>query len=91
LEVWLLRDVLWKLVRVDEVLLLDDFWSELRQGLVFSSPGSSAFWSGGVKTKVNLSCLIGVGERVKNILWVVEMSSMSVPPRLWDLVVEKSR
>jgi len=29
LEVWLLGDGLWKLMWVDEVLLLDDLWSEL--------------------------------------------------------------
>lgn len=91
LEVWLLGDVLWKLVGIDEVLLLDDLWSELGQGFVFSGPGSSALWSGGIKTEVDLSGLISVGEGVENILWVIEMSSMSVPPRMWDLVVEESR
>jgi hypothetical protein len=30
LEVWLLGNVLWKLMWVDEVLLLDDLWGELR-------------------------------------------------------------
>jgi hypothetical protein len=73
-----------------KVFLLDYFWGELSPTSVLGSPGSSAFIGGGVDSKVDSSLLIGVSEGVEDLFWVVEMSSVSVPPWVWDLVVEKS-
>jgi len=73
-----------------EVLLFNYFWGKFSPTSILSSPGSSSLICGGVDSKVNSSLLISVGEGVKGLFWVVKMTSVSMPPWVWDFVVEKS-
>lgn len=84
-------------VRELHVLHLDDLRSELRKGLVLSAESCSSFFGSGIHSEVNLGLLVGVGERVECLLFfgfrvgVCEhVTTVSVPSRLWLLVVEKS-
>ena len=90
LEVWLVRDPLAHLVWVLEVLHSDDLWAELMKGLVLLLELESSLLGGGVNTKDDLLVLISVSEGVKDLLWVVEMTIVSQPSWVWNLVVEKS-
>jgi hypothetical protein len=90
LEMWLVRDPLAHLMWVLEVLHSDDLWAELVKGLVLLSEKLSSLLGGGVDTEDDLLILVSVGEGVKDLLWVVEMTVVSEPGWVWHLVVEES-
>lgn len=89
-EVWLVRDLLGHLVWELEGVLSDDLWGELVKGLPFFLELNSSLLGGSVNTKDNLLILVGMGEGVEDLLLVVQMSIVSEPGWVWDLVVEKS-
>ena len=87
---WLIWDDLGHLVWVEEILLLDDLWGELVESIPLSLELSSTFLGSGVNTKDNLLVLIGLGEGVEVLLGVVEVTIVSEPGWVWNLVVEES-
>mmetsp|Transcript_51232 Transcript_51232/g.70359 ORF Transcript_51232/g.70359 Transcript_51232/m.70359 type:complete len:266 (+) Transcript_51232:3-800(+) len=97
LEVRLRRDLGSDFVREDKVLLLNDLGGELAEGHVLLAEGFATLRGGSVHTKDEVSVLVSVGERVKNlvafliILGVLEhVTTVSEPVRLGNLVVEKT-
>jgi hypothetical protein len=90
LEVGLGRDLLGHLVRVEHSLLLDHLGGHCSDGVVLSLEGNSALLGGGVHTEGKGLVLVAVGERVEDVIGVIQMSSVSLPPWLGHLVVEKS-
>jgi hypothetical protein len=90
LEMWLVRDPLAHLMWVLEVFHSDDLWAEFVKGLVFLLEESSSLLSGGIDTEDDLLVLISIGEGVKDLIWVVEMTIVSEPSWVWYLVIEKS-
>jgi len=86
-----------KFVRELHVLHLDDLRSEFSKGLVLSAESGSSFFGSGIHSEDNLGLLVGVSERVENLVGLVSrvgvfehVTTMSVPSRLRLLVEEKS-
>jgi hypothetical protein len=89
--VWFVRDPFTHLMRILEVLHLNDLWGHFVEHSILSFPLLSSLFGGGVNTKDNLLVLISTSERVKNFLWVIEMTTVSQQSWMWDLVIEESR
>jgi hypothetical protein len=92
LEMNFLGELLWHLMWVKHVFWLDQFWGHSAENIEISLELLSSFFGGGVNTKVNWLLLVTVSERVENFISVlgIKMSVMSVPPWLWDLIIEES-
>lgn len=90
LEIRLAADLSSHLVGVEEVFLLDDLGGEHVEGLPLSLELGSTLLSGGVDTEDNVGGLIGIVERVKLLLHVVDVTIVSKPVNLWLLIEEKS-
>lgn len=88
--VWLVRDPLTHLMRILEVLHLNDLWSHFVKHSILSFPLLSSLLSSGINSEDNLLVLISISEGVKNLFWVIEMAIMSEPSWMWHLVVEES-
>ena len=73
-----------------KIFFPDDLWSEGVESIKLSLELSSSFLGGGVNTENNLLVLIGMGEWVEVLLWVIEMTVVSQPGWVWHLIVEKS-
>lgn len=83
---------LWHLVWVKHHLGVQDFWSDSAEGIELGFEFNSSFFGGGVNTEIDWLFLISVSEGIEKFISVinVEMTMMSVPPWLWDLVIEES-
>jgi hypothetical protein len=86
----LLGNPLAHLVWVEHLFLLDDLWCHLTKSVPFGLESNSTFLGGGVHAKDNLLILISVSERIKNFLRVIEMTIVSEPSWIGDLIVEES-
>ena len=89
-EVRLLGEVALVLMGVNHVLLGDQLGYELASGLPLLLELLTALWGGGVDAEHEFVLLIGVGERVKGLLGLIEVTTVSEPGRLGDLVVEQT-
>lgn len=90
LEVRLSGDLGTHLMREHEIFLLDNLRGEHVDLLPLSLEFSSALFSGGVNTEDDVLGLVGIVERVKLLLHVVNMTIVSKPVDLGLLVEEKS-
>ena len=81
-----LLDLMW----VHNVILVDNLWSALGESKVLSLEELSSLLSCGVHTEKKRSILIRMGERVKFLFFVLNMTLSSNPPWLWDFIVEES-
>lgn len=95
LEVRFTADLFGLLVREDAVFLLDQLGCHFSQSVKFSLESSFAFRGGCVHAKDHLSVLVGVRERVKQLLllrliviFAGKVTLLAVPGRLGNLVVE---
>lgn len=89
-EVGLLREVSLVLVGVDHILLGDKLGYELACGLPLLLELLTALRGGGVNTEDKLVLLVSMGEAVECLLGVIEVTTVSEPGRLGDLVVEEA-
>jgi hypothetical protein len=87
----LLREVALLLMGVNHIFLRNQLGYELASGLPLLLELLTALWGGGIDTENELVLLISVSERVKSLLSVVEVATVSEPGRLGDLVVEETR
>jgi hypothetical protein len=78
-------------VGVYHILLGDQLGNELASGLPFFLELLTALWGGSVHAEEEPVLLISVSKRVKGLLSVVEVTTVSEPGRLGDLVVEETR
>jgi len=76
-------------VKKHEILLRNELWGQCRQELVFSSPSFSTFWGGGIDVILWELLSTGMGEGIKLLLFVIEMTSMSEPGWVWYLIVKR--
>lgn len=90
LEVSLSWDILLHFMGIDDQLLLHELWHEFSESVVIFFESLSSFLGGGVSSEVQLLILISMSERVEGPLWVVQVTSVSVPPWVGNLVVEES-
>ena len=90
-EVGLLREVALLLVRIDHILLGDKLRDELASGLPLLFELITALWGGCVNTEDKLVLLVGMSEGEESLLGVVEVTTVSEPGGLGDLVVEQAR
>lgn len=90
-EVGLIGDEALVLVRVDNVFLGKELGYELASGLPLLLELLTALWGGGVDAEDKLVLLISMSEGVKGLFGVIEMTTVSEPGWLGDLVVEKTR
>lgn len=89
-EVRLLGEVALVLMGVNHVLLGDQLGYELAGGLPLLLELLTAFWGGGVDAQHEFVLLIGMGEGVKGLFGLVEVTTVSEPGRLGGLVVEQT-
>jgi hypothetical protein len=89
-EVRLLREMALLLVGIDHILLGDELRDELASGLPFLLELLTALWGGGVDAEDKLVLLISVGEGEEGLIGVIEMTTVSEPGRLGDLIVEEA-
>lgn len=75
---------------ISEILFLDNLRSNFSQSVVLSLELSSSLLGGGIKTENEILLLISFCERVESLLRVVEMSRVSEPSWLGDLIEEES-
>lgn len=66
LEVWLGADAWCLLVWENEVLLLDELWSEFSKGVPFGLEGFTTFLGGGIDTEVDILVLVSMSEGVES-------------------------
>lgn len=85
-------DLLWHLVWEEHSLWLDDLWSHLGNSIVLSLESGSTLSGSGVNTEVDWLLLICISERVKEFILLlrVQVTLVSMPPWLWNFIVEKS-
>lgn len=97
LEVRLRGDLGSNFVGEHEVLFLNDLRGELAEGHVLLSESFTTFRGGSVHTEDEVSVLVGVGERVKDLIALLlilvaleQVTTVSEPIGLRDFVVEKT-
>ena len=90
-EVRLVGEEALVLVRVDHVFLGDQLGYELASGFPLLLELFTALWGGGVNAEDESVLLISVSEGVKLLLGVIEMTTVSEPSWLGDLVIEETR
>jgi len=90
-EVGLLRENRLLLMWVNHILLRDELRNELASGFPLLLELLTTLWGGGVNAEDEFVLLISVSERVKGLLGIVEVTTVSEPSGLGDLVVEKAR
>ena len=90
-EMGLLRDEALMLMGVDHVLLGEELGDELASGLPFLLELLTALWGGGVNAEDELVLLVGVSEGEDSLVGVIEVTTVSEPSGLGDLVVEEAR
>jgi hypothetical protein len=76
---------------VNHVFLGDELGNELADGLPLLLELLTALWGGGVDAEEELVVLVGMGEAVEGLVGLIEMTAVSEPGWLGDLVVEEAR
>lgn len=71
--------------------MLDNFWGHGSNSIVFSLESLSSCFGCSVNSEGNLLVLASMSERVKSFVSIIKVTSVSMPPWLWDLIVEESR
>jgi hypothetical protein len=89
LEVRLLGNIFHVLVRINDLIFINQFRSNSCDSFPLFFEGLSALLGGGVHAEDELSVLISMCEREHLSVNVIEMAFVSVPGGLWHLVVEK--
>ena len=89
LEMGLLGYLFHVIVRVDDLIFVNQFRGNSCNSFPLLFEGLSALFGGGIHAEDELSVLVGVGEREHLSVDVIEMTFVSVPGGLWYLVVEK--
>jgi hypothetical protein len=87
----LFRNLTLLLMRINHILLGDELGNKLASGFPFLLELLTTLWGGGVNAEDEFVLLISVSERVQGLLGVVEMTTVSEPSGLGDLVVEEAR
>ena len=90
LEIRLIGDLSSHLMRIQEVLLFDDLRSQLVEGIPLGLEFGSTLLSSGVDTEHDVGGLIGIVERVKLFVHVVDVTIVSKPVDLRLLIEEES-
>jgi hypothetical protein len=90
-EVRLLRDKALVFMGINHVLLWDELWNKLASGLPLLLELLTTLSSSGVNAENKLVLLISLCEGMKSLLGLIEVTAISEPGRLRDLVVEEAR
>jgi hypothetical protein len=80
-----------RLMGVNHILLRDELRYELASGFPLLLELLTTLWGSGVDAEDEFVLLISVSERVKGLIGVVEVTTVSEPSGLGDLVVEEAR
>ena len=86
------RDWLYHLVREDHHFPLDHLWAHVGNSVELSLESNSSLLGGSIHTEINLLHLITISEGIEQFISLagIEVTLVSVPPWLWDLIEEKS-